>query len=279
MLRYLLYTLLPLFFLIGCNNKTYKVTGTILEIRKESNELLIRHDEIPGFMLPMTMPFYFLDSLEIQHFSIGDSVEFKLIVNQKQAHATNFNLLGKGTILIPDLEWEDEYEPLDVGQILSNASFLDLDSNIVSISDTDGKLRLISFIFTRCPMPNMCPAVIAKNLYLAEEFKDSNLELIVISFDYIFDTPSIMKSNYFSYKEKYPNLHFFSSWNNINSIYTLAGQSFVSFWGIEENDIGHSLRSILIDHERRLLITYDGLDWKPEKAIKDIKNILRTYNY
>ena len=88
-----------------------------------------------------------------------------------------------------------------------------------------------------------------------------------------------MKLNYSSYKNKHSNLQFYSSWNNINSIYSIAGQSFVRFWGIEENDIGHSLRSILVDNERRLLLSYDGLDWKPEKAAKDIKNILDTYKF
>ena len=50
--------LLPIIlFLLDCSeNKSYSVHGTILEVRKESNEFLIHHDEIPGFMMAMTMP-------------------------------------------------------------------------------------------------------------------------------------------------------------------------------------------------------------------------------
>tara|TARA_B100000029_G_scaffold277524_1_gene271962 strand:- start:4495 stop:5334 length:840 start_codon:yes stop_codon:yes gene_type:complete len=279
MLRYLLCLLVVIFFTNCSKNKNYQVTGTILELRKESKQLLIKHDEIPGFMMPMTMPFNLLDTLGIQNLSLGDSVKFILTVNQNESYAHDFFILGKGTIITPDLDWQDEHEPLEIGQLLSNASFLDLDSQLVSLSDSDGKLRLISFIFTRCPMPNMCPAVVLKNSYLAEQFKNDQIEFIIISFDYLFDSPSIMKLNYSSYKNKHSNLQFYSSWNNINSIYSIAGQSFVRFWGIEENDIGHSLRSILVDNERRLLLSYDGLDWKPEKAAKDIKNILDTYNF
>ena len=58
----------------------------------------------------------------------------------------------------------------------------------------------------------------------------------------------------------------------------MAGQSNVSFWGINENDIGHTLRSVIIDPERRLLKAYDGMDWMPEEAEWEINNILRAYN-
>ena len=58
----------------------------------------------------------------------------------------------------------------------------------------------------------------------------------------------------------------------------LAGQSFVSFWGVDENDIGHTLRSVIIDPERRLMKTYEGTDWNPEVAKRDIRNLLKAYH-
>ena len=58
----------------------------------------------------------------------------------------------------------------------------------------------------------------------------------------------------------------------------MAGQSNVSFWGVNENDIGHTLRSVIIDPERRLLKAYDGMDWMPEEVEWEINNILQAYN-
>ena len=49
-------------------------------------------------------------------------------------------------------------------------------------------------------------------------------------------------------------------------------------WGVEENDIGHTLRSVLIDPERRLMKVFEGTDWRPEVAERDIQNILKAYN-
>ncbi|SVD56267.1 uncharacterized protein METZ01_LOCUS409121, partial [marine metagenome] len=85
---------------LACSGKTtYSVKGTIIEIRKESNEFLIHHDEIPGFMMAMTMPFKLADSLDINRFGIGDSVDFRLIIEHNHAVASDFKIQGKGTLL------------------------------------------------------------------------------------------------------------------------------------------------------------------------------------
>ena len=269
-----------LILLLGCSNKdSYLVTGTIIEIRKESNEFLIHHDEIPGFMMAMTMPFILADSLDINRFQIGDSLQFYLIIENKKSIANDFQLLGKGTILESDAMWEDEYTPLDIGEIITNVNLLDLDSNEVSLLRMNGKFKLISYIFTRCPLPNMCPAVIVKNQFLARSFSNEpNIEFILVSFDYAYDTPSILKKTYESLLETNSNMKAYSSTNHLNDLFTLAGQSNVSFWGIDENDIGHTLRSVLIDPEKRLMKAFDGTDWRPESVERDIRNIMRVYN-
>ena len=269
-----------LLILFCCSgNKSYPVRGTIIEVRQESNEFLIHHDEIPRFMMAMTMPFILADSLDINRFQIGDSLQFYLIIENKKSIANDFQLLGKGTILESDAMWEDEYTPLDIGEIITNVNLLDLDSNEVSLLRMNGKFKLISYIFTRCPLPNMCPAVIVKNQFLARSFSNEpNIEFILVSFDYAYDTPSILKKTYESLLETNSNMKAYSSTNHLNDLFTLAGQSNVSFWGIDENDIGHTLRSVLIDPEKRLMKAFDGTDWRPESVERDIRNIMRVYN-
>ena len=272
-----LLTIIILFLLDCTGEKSYPVIGTIIEIRKDKNEFLIHHDEISGFMMAMTMPFKLSDSLDIFQYKEGDSVSFRLILNNSEPFAEQFALLGKGTIPVKD-DWNDEFSALEIGEVFTDVSFLNLDSTKISLSDSDGKFRFISYIFTRCPMPNMCPAVVVKNQYLARAFSNiSEIEFILVSFDYLYDTPSILKMNYGSILSANPNLEAYSSYGHMNDIFTIGGQSFVSFWGIEEDDIGHSLRSVLIDPERRLLTAYDGLDWTPVKIERDIKNILKAY--
>ena len=186
-MKSLLITIILLIFLDCSGKKSYPVRGTIIQVREESNEFLIHHDEIPGFMMAMTMPFQLGDSTDINRYHIGDSLKFRLEMGENRAIASNFQLLGKGTLPETDDMWNDDYTPLEIGEIFNDVTFLDLDSNAVRLSDSDGKFRLISYIFTRCPIPNMCPAAVVKNQYLAKTFNDvPEIEFHLISFDYIY---------------------------------------------------------------------------------------------
>ena len=113
-----------LLILSGCNKgKNYPVQGTIIEVRKKTNEFLIHHDEIPNFMMAMTMPFKLEDSLDINRYSVGDSLKFRLEMKEEKAFVNNFQLLGKGTLPETDNLWDDEYTPLDIGGIFSDVTF------------------------------------------------------------------------------------------------------------------------------------------------------------
>ena len=57
----------------------------------------------------------------------------------------------------------------------------------------------------------------------------------------------------------------------------LTQQSGVAFWGVEENNIGHSMSTIILDDNLKLIKTFDGMDWKTGDAKKDIENILKFH--
>ena len=58
---------------------------------------------------------------------------------------------------------------------------------------------------------------------------------------------------------------------------SITKQSGVGFWGVEENNIGHNMRSILVDKNLKLIKSYDGIDWTAGEAKKDIENLLKFY--
>jgi protein SCO1/2 len=246
--------------------KVYAVKGAVYEIKPDSMMIVIAHDTIPGLMYPMVMPFDLKDLKEIEGLSIGDSVHFEFVWGDTSTWARKFKVVGQGKL--PEDEdddfFEDEnYSERGIGEIIDNVAFLDLDSSLVRLSDSDGKYRFLSFIFTRCPMPNMCPAVVIKNDYLAKAFKERNdIEFIMVSFDYKHDTPSVLKDFYGSTIEVFDNWKVWSSTGHIEDVYRLAKQSGCNFWGIEEKKIGHTLRSILIGPNREILGNWPGDNWK-----------------
>ncbi len=265
--------------LFSCNTpEKYKVTGIIKEIKIDQNKLLIDHDEIPGFMVKMVMYFNLDESVDINQFSINDSVSFDLVLTKNNSYTINYQNLGQSKLISEDNFWDSEdsqYEMKSIGEKINDATFLTIENKELKLSELKSDLIVISYIFSRCPMPNMCPASIIKNQYLSNHFKNDNIKFLLISFDYLYDTPVVLNNIYGSLNKD--NLLFLSSYNHLNDIIMLTQQSGAGFWGVEENNIGHSMRTIVVDRNMKLIKTFDGTDWKPGEAKKDIENILKFY--
>ena len=239
--------------------------------------MLIKHDEIKDFMMQMTMPFNVKEDENLEKFNIGDSIHFNLTIKGKKSYAHDFKIIQNLKLedVLEDDFWEQNpYDPVEMGDFISDGSFLDLDSNLVSLSDFDGDYIFLSYIFSRCPMPNMCPAVIVKNQYLVQKLNQFNIKFILLSFDHLYDTPSILKKSYGQLNNRFENLIFLSSFSAQKDLNIISRQTGMSFWGIEDNDIGHTMRSVLISPEGKLLSSYDGLDWEVKDVEKNIKEIL-----
>ena len=167
---------LLLIIAISCedNDKVYKVSGTVYSIDINKQKAMIAHDTIPNLMMPMTMPFYIQNKKDLTKIKIGDSVHFELLWEEIKPYARNFTILGKGFIPQDDEFFSDEFSEKNIGSVLDDASFLNLDSIRVNLSQTDGEYRFISYVFSRCPMPNLCPAIVLKNAALVNQFSKIN---------------------------------------------------------------------------------------------------------
>ena len=289
--------LITLFLLISCNksidtkyDKVYPFTGIIIKKFDDKNQMLIDHEEVPGFMDKMVMMFN-VDTRtgNMNNYNIGDSLNFNFYIkNQKEGPAktwaSKLMIVGHRELLETENydDFFDEGYSIDIGDELSNATFLNINGQEIELNQWDGKFKFISFIFSRCPMPNFCPDVIMKNQYLANQFKNnSNIEFIIISFDYKYDTPEVLKNTYGGIFNDYNNVHFLSSYNHIEDIINITKEAGLGFSGIDEGDereIGHTLKSLLIDPNGVLIKSYSGDNWLPKEVENEINERLNIYN-
>ena len=268
-------TYLLIIFIYSCgeNNKTYNVNGVVISIDKSERSIVVDHDSIPGFMMPMVMPFNVKNIDSIKELHPNDSINFKFKITQKTSYAYDFVIVGKGSNEIDEDDFwdDDEYKEKKIGEEISNVTLINLDGKEVKLDQFEDKYVFISFIFTRCPVPNMCPAVVIKNSVLARKFKETDkIKFIMISFDYIYDTPEVLGSYYSDAISNFPNWTAWSSVGKISDLYTLSSEIGCEYWGIEKNNIGHNLRSALIGPRRKLLNTWEGDDWLASSVGKEI---------
>ena len=97
----------------------------------------------------------------------------------------------------------------------------------------------------------------------------------MVSFDYLYDTPEVMKNIYGIQNSE--NLIFLSSYKHINDITMLTQQAGIAFWGVEKNNIGHTMRTIILDKNLKFIKSYDGMDWKVGDVKKDMENLIKFY--
>ena len=69
------------------------------------------------------------------------------------------------------------------------------------------------------------------------------------------------------------NSRFFTP--KVSDLYTLSSEIGCQFWGIEENNIGHNLRSALIGPNMELLKIWEGDEWLAKNVTRDIKDYMK----
>ena len=273
----IIYLLIILIFCCASKDRTYNVNGVVISINEKERSIIVDHDSIPGFMMPMVMPFNLKYFDAVEDINPNDSIHFKFTITDKSSYAHDFVVVGKSSNEVDEDDfWEDdEYKKKRPGEKISNVKLIDLDGNTVELDQYIDEYVFLSFIFTRCPIPNMCPAVVIKNGVLARQFKNTDkINFIMVSFDYVYDTPEMLTSHYGDAISNFPNWTVWSSVGKISDLYTLSSEVGCEYWGIEKNNIGHNLRSVLIGPGRKLLNTWKGDDWLASSVGKEIENYI-----
>jgi protein SCO1/2 len=193
--------------------KQYQLTGVVREIDKESGQVMIRHDEIPGYMKAMTMPFDLKGKEVLADLFVGDEVEGTLVVKADDIElndlvitrpaepaALNFGPNG--------LEVKAKPATLLPGEDVPDFKVTLQDGKPAKLTDYRGKLVVLTFIYTRCPLPNFCPMMDRKFGELAARLqptsKADQVRLLSVSFDPEHDTPAVLASHAKSRGAKMP---------------------------------------------------------------------------
>ena len=251
--------------------REYVLEGQILAVRPERREVVIRHQDIEGFMPGMTMPFSVREPELLTGKRPGDLVTATLVVAETSAHLSTLTTTG-----FEDLN--DEAPPpapvvLAPGQSVSDAAFVDQDGQAVSLEGFRGHRLALTFIYTRCPLPDFCPlmdrhfASIQETLATRAELAD--VRLLTVTFDPEFDTPAVLKA-YARRRGAEPAV-----WSFLTGDPTEVS-AFGEQFGLyverapQSIDITHSLRTAVIDPEGRLVTMYGGNSWTPAELIADL---------
>ncbi len=264
-----------------CGRKReFIVSGIVRGIDATNKLIRIEHEEIPDYMPAMTMPLSVKETALLQGLQSGETIEFTLAVTEDDSWISGIRKTEETTTATSfsskreALKTTRESELLTVGEMIPDFVLTDQNSKKVRLSEFKGKAVILTFIYTRCPLPNFCP-LMSKNFSalqqrLATEFAD-NFHLLSVSIDPKFDTPDVLKAYSMVWSKDEKSWSFLSGTAEETET---VGRAFGLIYEESGGLINHDLRTALIGPDGKLVHIWKSNVWTPYEIQRMVRETL-----
>jgi protein SCO1 len=253
--------------------REFEIVGQIQAIAPERGEVTIKHQDITGFMPGMTMPFKATAGV-LEGRRPGDLVTGTLVVGEVDVHISKLTVTGHRELDPTTVLPSDGSAIIQPGDLVKDAALIDQDGKARRLSDWRGHRLALTFVYTRCPLPEFCPlmnqhfrtvqSVLAKTPALAD------VRLLSVTLDPSYDTPQVLKP-FATGAGADP-----SRWTFLTAEPAEAARFMEQFGILVEHDpsnevqIVHNLRTAVIGADLRLKTVHTGNRWLPDELVADL---------
>ena len=152
-----------------------------------------------------------------------------------------------------------------------------MDGSSSSRGRSRGKTVAVTFVYTRCPVPDFCPLMDrrfadAQRAIAADPALRDRAHLVSVSFDPARDTVDVIREHA---KARGADPR---TWSYLTGSQAVVDR-FTSRFGVStiaENDaaqtISHNLRTAIVGADGRLIKIYSGSDWTVEDLLSDLRD-------
>jgi protein SCO1/2 len=259
--------------------KRYALTGTVVSVDPAQRTVTIAHHDIPGFMPAMTMPFVVLekDAASLAAVAPGDEVKASLVNRDSRYWLEDLVVVRKGTP--PPTAASPAPRVAMPGEAIPSVTLVDQTGRSFRLDALRGKAYALTFIYTRCPLPDYCPLMMrnfqrAQTLLLAEPELFRRTRLLSVSFDPEHDTPGRLRSYGAPFQRARPP---FAQWTlatgEPRAILSL-GEALELQYLPRDRTFTHNLRTAVVGPDGKLRCLFRGNSWKPEELVTELRKAL-----
>jgi protein SCO1/2 len=293
--QFFVYAALGVFLLAGCHSgqdsasrgasssgaTVYHLRGKVVSTDPASGVVVLNHEAIPGFMGAMTMPYQLKDTNVISELHPGDTITADVLVSKS----------SQQTVLLDDVDviaqGKPDYKPAVIyhvptpGDVVPDFALRNQDGRVIHLRQFRGKALLITFIYTRCPLPNFCP-LITRNFAVINKTLEQNAkvygktQLLCVSFDTENDTPARLKAygaEYLGSEAESAFAHWQFAVPTKPVLMKMAQYFDVGITYGANDSITHTLSTTLIGPDGKVAHFYPGNDWSPQQVAADITQL------
>ena len=263
--------------LTGCDKqpagKRYELEGRVAAVDSASRLITIAHQEVPGLMPAMTMPFQVGRNAEwvFGNIAPGDHIRATLVMTD-HAELQDISFTKGGD---PTGDGTSQLRIPDAGDAVPDFRFVNQSGKTIQLHQFQGRPLLLTFVYTRCPLPDYCPHLSNNFREILQKLEASpaayeNAQLLTISIDPEFDTPVVLQNYGQHFTDKLDPQ--FQHWQFVTGSpeeVRRAADFFGMSYNSKDGQITHNLRTVLIGADGRIVKVYSGNRWTPTDVARD----------
>lgn len=259
--------------------KRFELKGKVISADKANHKVTIQHEEIKGYMDGMTMPFTLLDDWVYGDLKPGAQIQATLVVDQGRTWLENPVVTNIADPSLVGKTEETGVEP-SAGTETPDFTLVNQDGKKISFNNYRGQALVVTFIYTRCPLPDYCP-LMSLNFQQIQQQAQKNAalkdktHLLSISVDPDYDKPKVLRE----YGARYTGSNkpeAFKQWEfasgSAEEVKKVAQFFGLNYWP-QENQVIHSLRTAIVAPDGKVFKVYRGNEWKPEEVVQDLEKL------
>ena len=174
----------------------FDLRGKVVGVNKNEGTVTLSHEAIPGYMAAMTMDYPVKDKWVFAVLKPGQTITATLVVASDRAWLEGIVVTEEAK---PEGSAPAESARTPLGEEVPDFALVNQDGKRIHLHQYYGKALLLTFIYTRCPLPNFCP-LLSKNFahILEQVLSDPKLSpsthLLSISIDPDYDKPAVLRA-------------------------------------------------------------------------------------
>ena len=256
--------------------RRFALSGEILSVDAKRKVLVVRHNEVAGYMPAMTMEFP-VSAGDAAAARPGERIRAELVVERGGAlrleriwpnDSVSLDTIDAGArMLRQDTLAKGGAAFREVGERAPEFVLYDQNGRVVSSARFRGKQIMLNFIYSRCPVANMCPLSTAKMMAaqkLARESGVGDIEFVSVTMDPAYDTPGVLRD--YADQRGIDTSNFSFLTGPEAAIRDLLAQ-FGVIAEFRGNILDHTLATLLIDSHGKIVWRADGSAWEAQDFV------------
>jgi protein SCO1 len=293
MRQLLISAFLACFVLTGCRSgqssqdqsnvgvKVYHVRGKVISTDAPHAIVVLDHEAIPDFMEAMTMPYQLKEPSIISELHPGDVITADVLVSKSGQQTVLLDHIVVVAQSKPDYKPAVNYHLPTAGDSVPDFKLRNQDGRAIHLTQFKGKTLLVTFVYTRCPLPNFCPLVTRNFAAIDKQLAGdpklyAKTHLLCVSFDPEHDTPTVLRAyaaQYIGGDAKSAFAHWDFAVPSKAELIEMAKFFNVGMSDGENGTITHTLSTTVIGPDGKVVQFYPGNEWTPDELLADVKKL------